>query len=69
MVRVQEERQLPPHHHDKAERDLEGFIGYFQSQMALVHNCSDDVSTATFTAGLHTNHSFYRHMVKLISPT
>jgi len=32
--------------------------------MAMVYNCSDDVATTASIAGLHINHSFYKHLVK-----
>jgi len=40
------------------------YISNFQSQIALVCNCNNDIVAAAFTARLQTNHSFYKHLVK-----
>ena len=40
------------------------YISYFQSQMTLVYNSNDDVTTTAFIAGLQIDHFFYRHLVK-----
>jgi len=40
------------------------YISYFQNQMAMVYNCSDDVAVAAFIAGLQTNLYFYKYLVK-----
>ena len=43
---------------------LKLYISYFQNQMALIYNCSDDVAAAAFITGLQIDHSFYKHPVK-----
>ena len=49
----------------KSRETLKRYISYFQSQMALIYNCNDDVTAVAFIVGLETNHSFYKHLVKL----
>jgi len=46
----------------KERETLECYIRYFQSKMAMVYNCSDDVVTAAFIVGLQTDHSSYKHL-------
>ena len=48
----------------KPGESLKNYVSYFQSQMALMYNCSEDVVVATFISGLHATHSFYKHLVK-----
>jgi len=43
---------------------LKCYISYFQNQMAMVYNCSDDVTAVAFIAGLQTDYPFYKHLVK-----
>ena len=47
----------------KQEETLKCYISYFQNQMDMVYNCSDDVAATTFIARLQTDHS-YKHLVK-----
>ena len=37
---------------------------FFQSQMALVYNCNDNVAAAAFVSRLQVTHFFYKHLVK-----
>jgi len=48
----------------KSGESLKQYIIYFQSQMATVYNCNDDVAVAAFIGGLQGIHSFYRYLVK-----
>ena len=48
----------------KSGETFKHYIDYFQNHMVIVYNCSDDVAVATFIAGLQTDHSFYKHLVK-----
>ena len=48
----------------KSEESLKNYINYFQSQMALVYNCNEDVATAVFINGLQVKNPFYKHLVK-----
>ena len=48
----------------KQEETLKCYIGYFQSQVALVYNCSDNVIVVAFIAGLQISDSSYKHLVK-----
>ena len=48
----------------KPGETLKRDISYFQNHMAIVYNCSDDVAATAFIAGLQTDYSFYKHMVK-----
>ena len=43
---------------------LKHYVSYFQSQMAFVYNCNDDVAATAFVSGLQVTHSFYKHLVK-----
>jgi len=47
----------------KQEETLKCYISYFQSQIALVYNCNDDVAATTFIDGLQIDYSFYKHLV------
>jgi len=44
----------------KSGETLKCYISYFQNQMTMVHNCSDDVVAEAFIAELQTDHSFYK---------
>ena len=52
--------------HDAAalEKDTVTRVQPFQSQVALVYNCNEDVVVATFISGLQATHSFYKYLVK-----
>jgi len=39
------------------------YVSYFQTQMALVYNCTVDVAAAAFISGLQVTHS-YKNLVK-----
>jgi len=39
-------------------------IGYFQSQLPKVFNCSEDISALTFTSELQISHPLYKHLLK-----
>ena len=43
---------------------LKNYVSYFQSQMALVYICNEDVAATTFINGLQVTHLFYKHLVK-----
>ena len=43
---------------------LKNYVSYFQSQIALVYNCNEDVAVATFISGLQFIHPFYKHLMK-----
>jgi len=43
---------------------LKAYVGYFQSQLAKVHNCSEDVATLTFISWLRVTHPLYKYLVK-----
>ena len=44
--------------------NLNSYIGYFQSQLAKVSNCGEDVSALTFISGLQVSRSLYKHLLK-----
>jgi len=46
----------------KAGESLKNYINYFQSQVALVYNCNEDVAT-TFIIGLQVTNPFYKYLV------
>ena len=48
----------------KRGETLKCYINYFQNQMIMVYNCSDEVTATTFSAKLQVNYSFYKHLVK-----
>ena len=48
----------------KSRESLKNYVNYFQNQMALVYNCNEDVTVATFISELQATHSFYKHLVK-----
>ena len=48
----------------KSGESLKNYVSYFQSQMALVYNCNENVIAAVFISGLQVTHSFYKHLVK-----
>jgi len=43
---------------------LKTYIGYFQNQLAKVHNYSEDASAPAFISGLRITHPLYKHLVK-----
>jgi len=43
---------------------LKSYIGYFQSQLAKVSNCGDDVSALSFIRGLQVSHLLYKYFSK-----
>ena len=43
---------------------LKAYIGYFQDQLAKVHNCSEDASALAFINGLQITLPLYKHLVK-----
>jgi len=45
----------------KQKEALKRNICDFQSQMALVYKCNNDVTTTVFIVGLQTDHYFYKH--------
>ena len=48
----------------KAGESLKNYVNYFQSQMALVYNCNEDVAVATLISGLQVTNPFYKYLVK-----
>ena len=48
----------------RQDDNLKSYIGYFQSQLAKVFNCSEDVSALTFISGLQIFHTLYKHLLK-----
>ena len=48
----------------KVGESLKSYINYFQSQMALIYNCNEDVVTAAFVSGLQVTNPFYKNLVK-----
>jgi len=47
--------------------NLKTYIGYFQNQLAKVHNCSEDASAFLFISGLHVTHLLYKHLVNYVN--
>jgi len=48
----------------KPGETLKCYISYFQNQMTMIYNCSDDVTIVSFIARLQTDHFVYKHLVK-----
>ena len=48
--------------------NLKAYIGYFQNQLAKVHNCNEDASILAFISGLQVIHLLYKLLVKYNSP-
>ena len=48
----------------KAGESLKNYVNYFQSQMALVYNCNEDVAAAAFISGLQVTYPIYKHLVR-----
>ena len=48
----------------KPGESLKNYVDYFQSQMALVYNCNEDVAIVALISGLQVTHSFYKNLVK-----
>jgi len=44
--------------------NLRSYIAFFQSQLAKVPNCLEDVSALVFISGLQVSHSLYKHLLK-----
>jgi len=44
--------------------NLKSYIGYFQSQLAKISNCGEDVSVLAFISGLQVSHPLYKHLLK-----
>ena len=44
--------------------NFKSYIGYFQSQLAKVPNCGEDISALTFISGLQVSHPLYKHLLK-----
>ena len=53
----------------KLGQTLKCYISYFQNQIVMVYNCSNEVVATAFIAGLQVDHSFYKHLVKYDIPT
>ena len=45
-------------------RPSAAYIGYFQNQLAKVHNCSEDASALAFIRVLRITHLLYKHRLK-----
>jgi len=43
---------------------LKRYISHFQSQMAPVYNCNEDVTVTASVNGLEINYSLYKHLMK-----
>jgi len=39
-------------------------MGYFQSQLAKIFNCGEDVSAFAFISRLQLSHPLYKHLLK-----
>ena len=48
----------------KSRASLKNYVNYFQSQMAQVYNCNEDVAAVAFISGLQVINLFYKHLVK-----
>ena len=48
----------------KSGESLKNYVNYFQSQMALIYNCNEDVAAAAFISRLQVTNPFYKHLVK-----
>jgi len=46
---------------------LKAYADYFQSQLAKVDNCSEDVSALAFINGLRVTHPLYKYLVKYVT--
>ena len=47
---------------------LKAYIGYFQNQLAKVHNYSEDASALAFISELWVTNLLYKHLVKYVVP-
>jgi len=56
-VVAEEEYQPPPYYQDEAWESLKHYVSYFQSQMALLYSCNDDVVAAAFISGLQVTYT------------
>ena len=43
---------------------LKNYVNYFQSQMALIYNCNEDVVAAAVISRLQITNPFYKNLVK-----
>jgi len=43
---------------------LKSYIGYFQSQLAKVPNCGEDISALAFFSGLQVSHPMYKYLIR-----
>jgi len=43
---------------------IKTYVGYFQNQLAKVHNCSEDASALTFISGLQVTRQLYKYLMK-----
>ena len=48
----------------KSSYSLKAYIGYFQNQLAKVHNCSEGASVLMFISGLLVTQPLYKHLMK-----
>ena len=48
----------------KSKETLKNYVNYFQSQMAPVYNCNEDVVVAAFISRLQVTNPFYIYMWK-----
>ena len=48
----------------RPSNSLKAYIGYFQNQLAKVHNCSEDAFAFVFINGLWVTHLMYKYLVK-----
>jgi len=44
--------------------NLKTYTGYFQNQLAKVHNCNEDAFALAFISGLRITHPLCKHLVK-----
>jgi len=44
--------------------NLKSYIGCFQSQLAKVSDCNEDISAITFISELQVSHPMYKHLLK-----
>jgi len=48
----------------KVGESLKNYVNYFQSEMALVYNCNEDIASAAFISGLQVTNFFYKYLVE-----
>ena len=44
--------------------NLKSYINFFQSQLAKVSNCGEDISALAFISELQVSHPMYKHLLK-----